>query len=76
MEFMSFPIHDRGVPESNRKVAELAGNIFGHLSADRTVAIHCRAGIGRSSVIAACALVCGGMDADKALSLIAMARAL
>jgi protein-tyrosine phosphatase len=74
IELISFPIPDRGVPESNRRAAELAGNISAHLCAGRIVAIHCRAGIGRSSVVAACVLIRGGMDADEALSLIAAAR--
>jgi len=74
IEFISFPIPDRGVPESERKAVELAADIFARISSGLGVAIHCRAGIGRSSVLAACALVSGGMNADKAFSLIAQAR--
>jgi protein-tyrosine phosphatase len=42
----------------------------------RSIAIHCRAGIGRSSVIAACALICFGIEAEKALALIGASRGL
>ena len=38
--------------------------------------IHCRAGIGRSSLMAACALVCIGVEAKAALALIGAARGL
>jgi protein-tyrosine phosphatase len=40
----------------------------------RSIAIHCRAGIGRSSMIAACALILCGIDAAEALALIKAAR--
>jgi protein-tyrosine phosphatase len=68
IEFISFPIPDRGVPVSEVKTEELVSSIIAHISAGRSVAIHCRAGIGRSSVIAACAVVSAGFDADTAFS--------
>jgi protein-tyrosine phosphatase len=42
----------------------------------RCMAIHCRAGIGRSSIIAACALICSGLGAEQALAMIAASRGL
>jgi protein-tyrosine phosphatase len=74
IEFVSFPIPDRGVPESLRKTAEVAGSIATHVASGRAIAIHCRAGIGRSSLIAACALVCVGFESEPAFALIASAR--
>jgi protein-tyrosine phosphatase len=44
MEFISFPVPDGGVPVAR-------------LNEGKAVAVHCRAGIGRSSLIAACVLV-------------------
>ena len=76
IEFVSFPIPDRGVPFSESKTKELVTSIFAYISAGRSVAIHCRAGIGRSSVIAACALASAGLEAGAAFSLIARARGL
>jgi protein-tyrosine phosphatase len=52
----------------------MAGFIADGSAAGRATLIHCRAGIGRSSVIAACALICSGMEADRALALIKDAR--
>ena len=74
IEFVSFPIPDRGVPASRRETAKLAKSIAAKIAAGRAIAIHCRAGIGRSSIVAACALVCAGIDADTAFVLIARAR--
>jgi len=74
LEFLSFPIPDRGLPESLRGATELSERIANSISMGRSVAIHCRAGIGRSSLVAACALICVGVDGDKALALVKTAR--
>jgi protein tyrosine/serine phosphatase len=42
----------------------------------KAVAIHCRAGIGRSSLIAACVLVLNGYDARSSFDTILKARGL
>jgi protein-tyrosine phosphatase len=73
MEFVSFPIPDRGVPEV-RPAKELADSIAGGVAVGRSIAIHCRAGIGRSSLIAASALICSGIEAGDAIALIKEAR--
>jgi protein-tyrosine phosphatase len=74
MEFISFPILDRGVPPSLREAVILAQTIAAKISEGRAVAVHCRAGIGRSSLIAACALVCLGFDPTAAFESIGKAR--
>ena len=57
IEFISFPIRDRGVPDSPPAATKLTLKLS-HLLADgKSIAIHCRAGIGRSSLIAACVLI-------------------
>jgi len=71
--FLSFPIPDRGVPDI-REARHLAETLARDIASGRSVAIHCRAGIGRSSLIAACALICSGGDAHEALQLIKDAR--
>lgn len=43
------------------------------VSGGKTVAVHCRAGTGRSSSITAGVLICSGLTADDALGLIAAA---
>ncbi|MGE0422432.1 MAG: protein-tyrosine phosphatase family protein [Reyranellaceae bacterium] len=74
IEFIQFAIPDRGVPASRREARTLARRLTGMLSDGKAVAIHCRAGIGRSSLIAACALVCAGVGPIEAFDRIAKAR--
>jgi protein-tyrosine phosphatase len=70
---LSFPIPDRGVPEIP-DAARIAESIAAGIADGRSIAIHCRAGIGRSSVVAACAMICLGIEAGDALSRIKEAR--
>jgi protein-tyrosine phosphatase len=74
MEFISFAIPDRGVPASTREARGLAQRLAGMLADGKSVAVHCRAGIGRSSLVAACALACAGIAPQIALDKIAKAR--
>jgi protein-tyrosine phosphatase len=74
IEFVSFPIHDRGVPASIPKTLELVQRLVAKIEDGQSVAIHCRAGIGRSALIAACVLVCNGIEIEKVFDLIAAAR--
>ncbi len=73
IEFLTLPVPDRGVPVS--KVA--SGVIFrlaGLVADGKTVAVHCRQGIGRSAVIAAGVLITLGADAEAAIRAVANAR--
>src|SRR5215470_19441079 len=74
IEFISFPIPDRGLPASLRDATALAETVALQVGKGKAVAIHCRAGIGRSSLIAAGVLICSGLRADNALQLISIAR--
>jgi protein-tyrosine phosphatase len=75
IEFLSFPIADRGVPELPDAI-KIASCIATGIAAGRSIAIHCRAGIGRSSLVAACAMICSGIEAGDALTLLKEARGL
>jgi len=74
LEFLDFPVADRSVPASRESFAMLIGSITGLLKAGKAVAVHCRAGIGRSSLIAAATLVSDGVPPDSAFRAIAEAR--
>lgn len=74
MEFISFPIPDHGVPASLREATALARLMALRIGEGKAVAVHCQAGIGRSSLIAACALVCLGSNPDAAFEMIGKAR--
>src|SRR5687768_13849637 len=51
LEFVSFPIPDRDIPDSYPGVARLLDGLAPKLRAGRGLGIHCRAGIGRSSIL-------------------------
>jgi protein-tyrosine phosphatase len=76
IDFVSFPIADRGVPESRHATLQIANSIADGIANGRSIAIHCRAGIGRSSMVAACAMICLGVEAGHALTRIGQARGL
>jgi predicted protein tyrosine phosphatase len=74
IEFLSFPIPDRAVPAALRAAMALSQSLAAQIGQGKAVAVHCRAGIGRSSLIAACILVCLRFDADEAFEKISQAR--
>lgn len=76
LEFRSFPIPDRSVPNSREAVAQLVDQIVAVLNAGKSVAIHCRQGIGRSAMVAAAALISSGQDAETAIKTIRRSRGL
>lgn len=69
IEFISFPIEDRSVPASASDFGGLITRLHFLLSTGKHLAIHCRAGIGRSSLIAASLLVGNGFSAEALLPL-------
>jgi protein-tyrosine phosphatase len=74
IEFISFPISDRGVPASVRKTVQLAERVVSFLNSGATVAIHCRAGIGRTGLVAACVLLKLGFPASEVFPLLSRVR--
>lgn len=74
MEFMSFPIVDRQVPELAAEAAVALKRLDSQLAAGRRVVIHCRQGIGRTGLMAACLLVETGWDAGDAVNHVSAAR--
>ena len=74
VEFFSLPIEDRSVPQTREEVRSLVAKVCHGLRAGKSIAIHCRAGIGRSALVAASVLVAGGVPVDKAFRLIRQAR--
>jgi protein-tyrosine phosphatase len=74
IRFISLSIPDRGLPASHSEVAKLADELAESLAAGNNVLIHCRQGIGRSSIIAAAVLARLGQSPDDALSAIEASR--
>jgi protein-tyrosine phosphatase len=76
LEFYSFPISDRGIPSSRDAVVQLVDHIVDALHAGKSIALHCRQGIGRSAIVAAAALISGGETAETAIKTIRRSRGL
>ena len=74
LRFISFPIPDRGVPLSTAEAGRTVDLILEELWAGKAVAVHCRMGIGRSALIAACLLKSQGIGVDDAFAMISRAR--
>jgi protein-tyrosine phosphatase len=74
LHFLSFPILDRSVPDSTPAALEFARSLSQLRLDGKTIVIHCRAGIGRSSIIATAVLTLEGASPIAALERIAAAR--
>jgi protein-tyrosine phosphatase len=57
IKFYGFPVEDRSVPQTPLSFNTFIERLNIELQAGLSIAIHCRAGIGRSSLIAACLLI-------------------
>ena len=74
MTFVSFPIPDRGTPDS-RSVAETELRRWEReLAEGHSIAIHCRQGVGRSALLAASLLAIAGLPTEDAWRRIRTAR--
>jgi len=76
IEFISFPIPDYGVPSSLRDARVLAERLSARVRSGKAVAIHCRAGIGRSGLVAACVLLDLGIPLTEVFPMLIRARGL
>lgn len=76
LEFFWFPIRDGSVPASESTFNGLIARLGDALAMGKSVAIHCRAGIGRSALVAAGVLNYLHIAAEAALDMVAAARKL
>ena len=74
INFISLPVRDRQIPDSASEIDAAVQQLDRTLSAGRNVLIHCRQGIGRSGLLAACLLINRGASAEAALRQISDAR--
>lgn len=74
--YINFPIVDRHVPEKGNKVDSLIEQLYQKIQNGNSVVVHCRMGIGRSSIIAACILLKQGFKTEQILQKITSARGL
>jgi protein-tyrosine phosphatase len=62
--FINFPIPDRSVPEKYSRLEPFLTMLMQQIQEGHSVVIHCRMGIGRSSIIAGCLLLEAGLKTD------------
>jgi len=74
MKFLSFSIVDRQVPPSESRLAAALEELDADLQSGRNVVLHCRQGIGRTGLVAACLLVTKGSDPQTAIQRLSAAR--
>jgi protein-tyrosine phosphatase len=74
IKFRSFPIPDRRVPESADNFLAFIESLHNDLLMRRSIVAHCRAGIGRSSLLLASLLRREGLSTDDAFRRITQAR--
>src|SRR6266699_1622236 len=72
--YLSFPIPDRSVPPFSASTFTFLEQLLVHLSAGKQVALHCRQGLGRATLMAASVLVLTGFSPDQAFELLSSAR--
>ena len=74
INFLSLPIPDRQVPISRTELTAVLERIDIELAAGKNVLVHCRQGIGRSGLLAACLLLTKGIDAETAVRHVSESR--
>jgi ADP-ribosylglycohydrolase len=68
--YLRKPIRDHGVPDSDEKMHEILEALDRALADRRCIYLHCRAGIGRTNVVAGCWIANQGGGGDAALELL------
>jgi protein-tyrosine phosphatase len=74
MKFISLPIPDRQVPPAESEVRVSIETVEADLSSGKNVVIHCRQGVGRSGLLAACLLITKGLSSGAAIDSVTAAR--
>ena len=67
VDYFRKPIPDHGIPQQPGQMAELLDCVRDALRSGRVVYLHCRAGIGRTGMVAGCLLVESGLPGDAAV---------
>ena len=74
MEYVSYPIPDRGLPSSPNDYLSFTKRLYHEAAGGLDTVIHCRAGIGRTGLIAAGVLLHCGFGPEEAFKLISEKR--
>ena len=76
IDYINFPIADRDIPKEKRDTDELIGFLAAKTDNGHSIVIHCRMGIGRSTIIAASVLLKYGLKTTEIIEKISFIRGL
>ncbi|MCF6406439.1 dual specificity protein phosphatase family protein [Chitinophaga filiformis] len=76
IEYLHFPIPDRSIPDNEKNVQHFIRQVKERIDRGDCTVVHCRMGIGRSSIIAGCLMVQDGFKPDDVCSYISKIRGL
>jgi ADP-ribosylglycohydrolase len=68
VQYLRRPIRDHGLPKSQAAMQEILDAVVRALAEGRSVYLHCRAGIGRTNLVAGCWLASRGAGGEAALA--------
>ncbi|VAW79878.1 hypothetical protein MNBD_GAMMA12-3149 [hydrothermal vent metagenome] len=74
IEFISFPIPDRGLPSSVSQFSDFTSKLHNDIVSGKHTVIHCRAGIGRTGLVSAGVLLHSGLNVAEAFKLVSQKR--
>jgi protein-tyrosine phosphatase len=74
MEFIHYPIPDRGLPASIQDYLAFTKRLYHEAAGGLNTVVHCRAGIGRTGIVAAGVLLYCGFEAKEAIKHISKLR--
>jgi protein-tyrosine phosphatase len=76
IEYVNFAIADRDIPKSDNRFRHFVGQLKEKIAVGSKMVIHCRMGIGRSTIIAGCLLIKSGYETDDIIAHISKIRGL
>lgn len=76
MQYLNLPIKDRGVPDDVGVFIQLISSIDQGLKEGKKIVVHCRMGIGRTSMVTAGVLLKNGSQAESVFEFLSEKRTL
>ncbi|SDE95484.1 protein-tyrosine phosphatase family protein [Chitinophaga filiformis] len=76
MAYLHFPIPDRSIPDEDKNLHNFLAQVKKRLDQGDCTVVHCRMGIGRSSIITGCLMVQDGYKPEEVFSHISKVRGL